>query len=838
MTPTAGVATGTLAGRRLLRCTRWDCFVAAYSLAYLVVHALTQVGPGWLRSADIVMYFGLAVATILAQIQIARSGLFDRRTRQAWGMLAASATMIFVSGAAWTAWKLLHGSPSLPDPGWSRWLTDASLPLATAGYLLFPRAAQVTLRDRRALLDALLLATAGMTVSWYFSGRAMYVSSIRPGVDDYVSNIGDLVVFTTAAFAYLRSRSRVMRTAIALSMAAIVWGVLADFFWSQAETLYRPGDAVDALWFASWIVRWASARYAWHATQRMQVTGADDVEVSYRSGIAPTAFVAAAYLLLAVIVLEKGPDAMLIAVAASLMTALLIVRQRAELTENQRLARATLAEGERFLALLTNASDRIAVVDGAYRVAWTSPSCTDLVRIGEAFSDVIHPDDRERTMRWLGGATPQGDALPLTCRVRGKDGAWSQLELRIADRRDDPRVRGFVVNGRDVSGERALEQRLRRTATLVTLHDIAGRIAHTFNNLLAVIAGHAELLSVQLQDLPAAREDIASIRAATDRGAGITRQLLGFSGRHVIQPVHLPVAATIEALVPALGRSLPRGTTIDLSLADRHAHVLFDRAQFEQVLVNLVANARDAMPAGGVIGVSLDVEPPSSPTTDDAAAALVVVRIRDGGVGIEEQDLRHIFEPFFTTKAPGLGTGLGLAMVDTIVRRAGGHVTVESAPGAGTTVAVHLPLARGTSPESTVVAPEAAEPRGRGVVLLVDDETGVRRLSRRMLERAGFSVIEAASGGEAIAVAADAARQIDILVTDMMMPVVSGREVIARFTAMRPGTPIIVVTGFAAESKGSAPLPAAVRAIVAKPFSAASFLRAVSGALATDDGGR
>ena len=817
-----------------MRPTRGDAVVVAYAALFLVTLALQPGSDSPLRLANVWGYFGIGIATVVAQFANARDGDLDGQTRTAWKFLAVSSLWILIGGITWTAW--LATNPVNPDPDWSSWLTVSYIPFAIAAMLRFPRTERRATRDRRAQLDIALLAVAGLALSYHFSVRPLLVRPEPVRLVEYLTHLGEWGVFVAASVAFIRARSRVMRTAISLALAAHVGSVLADASWFVDQTTYQPGDLIDGLWFVTWVLRWTSARYAWHAIRAARARGDDDRDNTYRSGLAPTAMVAGAYVLLFAVVIGHRGGALEIAAITGVLTLLLIVRLRAELLENQRLTQQTLAQGERFRALLSHAADYIAVLDDAERFVWASPAFT---RGGAAaatpFADLVHPDDRADTMRWLTAHGPRGAALPRTCRLAGPGGTWTDVELRVEDRRDDTHVRGIVINGRDISGERALEGRLRHAEKLVTLHDVAGRIAHAFNNLLAMIAGHAELLATEFHDDPVVRDDLAAIRAATDRGAGITRQLLGFSGRNVIQPVRLPVAATIEALAPALGRTLPEGTTIALQFGDRNAHVTFDRAQFEQVLVNLVANARDAMPGGGVIRVSVTNEAlDASPDDRGGETTGIVLRIRDAGVGIAADDLQHIFEPFFTTKAPGLGTGLGLAMVDTIVRRAGGRVSVESAVGIGTIVAVHLPLARPMTPLSIVAVAETPEPTGRGVVLLVDDEPGVRRLSRRMLERGGFTVIEAAGGAEAIAICDDGARAIDILVTDMMMPGVSGRDVIARFSAARPGTPIVVVTGFAAESERREPLAPEVKSIVAKPFTATNFLRAVNNALGLD----
>jgi CheY-like chemotaxis protein/anti-sigma regulatory factor (Ser/Thr protein kinase) len=287
----------------------------------------------------------------------------------------------------------------------------------------------------------------------------------------------------------------------------------------------------------------------------------------------------------------------------------------------------------------------------------------------------------------------------------------------------------------------------------------------------------------------------------------------------------------ITGLLPTLGRLLPRDIALSIEGEPPTLAVRIDAAQFEQVVVNLVANARDGLsgvPQGGRVRVSV-VERGSE----------VAIMVTDDGVGIPDSVLPRIFEPFFTTKAPGRGTGLGLAMVASIIKRAGGRVEVASEAGHGTTFTIVLPAAEAEAalPLPIPTRGEASPSHGapaRGVchtVLLVDDDPLVRNSSRRMLERGGYLVLEAAEGADALALARDPEQQIDLLLTDLLMPGLSGREVIAGFRELRPGVPIVCVTGFAAEQEdGSAPA-LQVHAIVAKPFTMAVLTRTLAEAL-------
>ncbi|MBC7895471.1 MAG: response regulator, partial [Cytophagaceae bacterium] len=631
-----------------------------------------------------------------------------------------------------------------------------------------------------------------------------------------------------AAIAYLRARDSATRGAVSLLLGAHVMYILSDFVWLKWEATYTPGHWLDAMWFAAWAIRWAAARYALHRRDD-GVTEGDERE-SYRGGIAPSIFVAGAYTVLVVTVFGGASvDAVAIGVVATVMTGLLLARQGVELRENRRLAQATLAQTARYRSLLTQATDFVMVVDKRLVVAYASPSVirAGLATTGSTFTQLVHPSDADALEGWLDRVHGSAE-IAHQCRMRAEHGAWRDVELRVQDLRDDPHVRGYVINGRDISDEVALEARLRQAHKLAALHDLAGRIAHAYNNSLASIQGHAELLALEAAQSGAPTEEADAIRSAAERGAGITRQLLGFSGRHVIQPVLLEPAAVLGDLMPTFLKLLPDGIDLQVDAGPRGGMVVFDRAQLEQVLVNLVANARDAMPHGGTLRVSTRV-------TSDAGqpgSGRVVLEVSDTGTGIPDELRSRIFEPFFTTKSPGQGTGLGLAMVETIVTRAEGTIDVQSAAGHGTTFRISLPLAEARTRNPTPVVAVRVAPTGTGFVLLVDDEPAVLRASSRMLRRAGFEVMEASSGAAAIEVVRGTAR-IDVLVTDYMMRQVSGRDVMEACRRIRPGVPIVCMTGFAAESDDAGPLAVQVHAIVAKPFSSAALVGAVSAALAS-----
>jgi PAS domain S-box-containing protein len=813
-----------------MRRYRHEIGVGLYVIVYLVTLAfVTPGGSGVLSGLNNVLYFGMGAVTIWSQLQVARRAGTDRRTRRGWYLLAASAACIVLGGVVWTALLAVNKSMA---PLANLVLETTYIPLAIAAFLAFPVNPGFSLRDRRTLLDAALCAIGALALSWHFGILPMLQAPAGSvSLLDEIPIAGAWVVACAGSLALLRVASGTTRSAVGLALAGHLAFILTNYFWNRAGATYAPGDWVDALWFSAWVLRWASARRALHAS-----VAAPAVEAAESRKMGPSLFVVGAYcLLLLALVNDPSDSAIDFALAATAMTTLLLIRQRVDLSENRRLTHATEVQAARFRSLVASGMDFVLVVAPTLAVRYASPSLDRVAgRLeGRSFVDALHPDDQEGMRRWLAGRRTSADARPFRCRLGVHDGSWRDVEFRAQDLRRDPEVQGFVINGRDISIELELEEQLGHARKLATLSDMSGRIAHAFNNTLAVLSGHAELLEQELPAESPAREDIGAIRAAAERGAGITRQLLGFNSRYVIRPELVYPHEVVTGLRPTLGRLLSRNVTLNIEGEAPTLAVRIDAAQFEQVVVNLVANARDGLsgvPQGGRVTVSV-VERGSE----------VAIMVADDGVGIPDAVLPRIFEPFFTTKAPGRGTGLGLAMVASIVKRAGGRVEVASEAGHGTTFTIVLPAAV-TEAEDAPAVPvpvrgETSPPHGTpasGVchtVLLVDDDPLVRHTSRRMLELGGYQVLEAPDGAAALALAEDLNQQIDLLLTDLLMPGLSGTDVIAGFRPLRPGVPIVCVTGFAAEQEGGSALALQVHAIVAKPFTMAVLNRAITEAL-------
>jgi PAS domain S-box-containing protein len=378
-----------------------------------------------------------------------------------------------------------------------------------------------------------------------------------------------------------------------------------------------------------------------------------------------------------------------------------------------------------------------------------------------------------------------------------------------------------------------LERQLRQSQRLESVGQLAGGVAHDFNNLLAVISNYAAFVGDAVAqdgsqvDWRSVREDVRQIQLAADRAAELTRQLLAFARRDVQRPRSLDLNEVVTRIEQLLIRTLGAHVILKTDLASQLCAVLADPGQIEQVLVNLAVNARDALPSGGTVVVQTSVA-----DVDGSHAASRVglppgryacLKVSDTGVGMSADIIDRAFEPFFTTKPTGEGSGLGLAAVHGIVTQAGGYVQIYSEPDIGTTVTILLPaVGQGTWPEPP---PDQEPRRGRGeTVLIVEDEPALREVTRRILSRSGYHVMAAATGHEAIEIAAGHTGDIDVLLTDVVMPGMLGREAAERIRALRPGLKVLFMSGYAEGVLDGKGIVAAGVSLIQKPFSEAQLL--------------
>ena len=382
----------------------------------------------------------------------------------------------------------------------------------------------------------------------------------------------------------------------------------------------------------------------------------------------------------------------------------------------------------------------------------------------------------------------------------------SELEERVLARTADLQ-RAYDELQRQIEvrekTERALvrsEAQLRQSQKLEAIGRLAGGIAHDFNNLLTVILSYSDMLLHDLPPTDPRHAEITQIQRAGVRAADLTRQLLAFSRQQVLDPSNLDVNEILTALSNILTRVVGEDVELRMQLGANLGSVRADRSQIEQVIMNLVVNARDAMPDGGRITIrteflELDEELAGS-HLEVLPGPYVMMSVSDTGIGMDKETQAQIFEPFFTTKEQGKGTGLGLSTAFGIVKQSGGSIWLYSEPGSGTTFKIYLPRVRNAADAAPDAGTGAELPRGTETILLVEDEEQVRIVAGSILRRAGYTVLQASSPGEAISIADRAADSIDLLVTDVIMPKMNGRQLADRIVTAKPGIKVLFMSGY------------------------------------------
>jgi signal transduction histidine kinase len=351
---------------------------------------------------------------------------------------------------------------------------------------------------------------------------------------------------------------------------------------------------------------------------------------------------------------------------------------------------------------------------------------------------------------------------------------------------------------------RQSEERLRQSQRLDAIGGLAAGVAHDFNNVLAVIIGHADLLLYELAASDANRESVEEIRGAAARAADLTRQLLAFSRQQILQPQKTELSRVVAGMSKMLRRLIGEDVTLAIVAPPELGPVLVDPGQMEQVVLNLAVNARDAMPLGGALTIeTADVEVDEARASEHAGVKpglYVTLSVTDTGTGMDAATQARIFEPFFTTKEPGRGTGLGLATVFGIVQQSGGTISTMSVPGRGTTFRIYLPRVADGAGLEPALAPARSRSqtslRGHETLLLVEDDDAVRAMLRTVLRKYGYRVLEAASGPEALALCETVSGAIDLVLTDVVMPQMSGRQFAQLFEDRRPGVSVLYMSGY------------------------------------------
>jgi PAS domain S-box-containing protein len=479
-----------------------------------------------------------------------------------------------------------------------------------------------------------------------------------------------------------------------------------------------------------------------------------------------------------------------------------------DMTQGRQMAEALHASERRYRLVAESMHDIVTLHELDGRIVFISPSVRDRLgwdvaqMKGRSLYDLVHPDDRARLESRLSGATAEEGSKPAVWRCKGRDGSWRWLETNTAVVEDgEPEgARRLLCTSRDVTDRKNLEEQLRQAHRMEAIGRLAGGVAHDFNNLLTVILGYASHLEHELSPEDPVAIQATEIRGAAERAARLTQQLLAFSRQQVLQPRVVDLNETVTNLTSMLQRLIGSHVRLDVHITEGIWTVLVDPGQIEQVLMNLVVNARDAMPRGGTITIRTSTERLAAHRSQQGvpipAGDWVVFEVADTGEGMPAAIVSRIFEPFFTTKALGQGTGLGLSMVYGIVKQSGGFIFCDSTPGKGTTMRVYLPRAQ-AAVEQAVPGVTVGTARG-GTILVVEDEPAVRGLLSAVLQKAGYKLHEASSGAEALA-ELERIPHLDVLITDVIMPEMTGVEVARRVVQQRPGTAVLYMSGYADE---------------------------------------
>jgi PAS domain S-box-containing protein len=505
-----------------------------------------------------------------------------------------------------------------------------------------------------------------------------------------------------------------------------------------------------------------------------------------------------------------------------------------------------VAQEELFTLIGENAADMIAVVTVQGERLYNSPSYEKL--LGYTPADLektsayeqIHPDDKPAVKAAAEEAKKTGIGRRVEYRIRHKSGEWRVLESTAsAVRNAHGAVEKLIIVNRDITERRQLEQQLLLSQRLEAVGKLSGGIAHDFNNILGVIIGYSEALQETMAADDPMREAVDEIEKAGQRAAALTQQLLAFSRKQVLEPKILDLNSIVADVEKMLRRLIGADVELEITPDPTIGKVKADRGQIEQVILNLAVNARDAMQQGGRLKIetrNADLD------ANDARRKRYVVpghyvmlEVSDTGMGMSAEVQSHIFEPFYTTKEQGKGTGLGLATVYGVIKQSGGYIWLESEIGKGSTFQVYLPRAEGVEEETPRVEP-SFKSHGPGTILVAEDEPSLRKLTCNTLKESGYRVLEAEDGAKAIEIAAQFDKDIDLLLTDIVMRGMNGRELAEQMSSGHPGMKVLYMSGYTDGAVATHGVLESGIVILRKPFTRKQLQQSVGEMLAKTAG--
>ena len=789
--------------------------------------------------------------TILA-FRASRQQALDVRTRRAWSILTLAFLVYFVANLMWSYYEIFSGQGLAVT--WADAAYLAYYPLTLAGLLMFPMARSGRSRLTFALDSSTVMIGASMVI-WYLILRPIALAEQTSTLETFITvayPVSNTVLLFGVVALLLKRPDKKVRLALGILMAAIVFDVIADFGYSYQtlQSSYEGGNWPDCFYAASFFLMGLSAQFQWMRASDSKPRELNLINQSSPFPWLPYLAVGLAYSLLLTVAYRHAHESeahiVWLVIGAFVITGLVVVRQIIALRENSRLLaeRATRATEARFVSLVEQSSDVITIMEPNGKILYESPSVERVFgysvaeALGRKLGEYIHPDSKAEVSAVMARLCKEpGTRGHLEFRLLHKDGHYVDVEAVLTNLLDDPNIGGIVINSRNIAERRQAEEalresevQLRQSQKMDAVGQLAGGVAHDFNNLLAVIIGYSDMLLARTS--PAlneeARRKVEQIGKAGHRAAGLTRQLLAFSRKQVLQPKLLDLNAVVGDMDKMLKRLIGEHIEMRTILNPNLGTVKADPGQVEQVLLNLAVNARDAMLLGGKLTIETANVVLDSQFTQTHRAVepgpYVMLAVSDSGVGMSEDVRSRIFEPFFTTKEKDKGTGLGLSTVYGIVKQSGGSIWVYSEPGQGTTFKVYLPCVDQIA-DISEAAPPSADYRGTETVLLVEDEDLVRQIASEMLMTNGYRVLQAQHGNEAVDVSLNHEGVIDLLVTDVVMPVMGGPELARRLAKTRPEMRVLYISGYTDGDIVHSGVLQERTAFLQKPFTAEAFGR-------------
>jgi PAS domain S-box-containing protein len=790
------------------------------------------------------------------------------RVRRAWKILAVAFFTYFVGSSIWFYYEVVLGIQ--PAVSWADPAFLTCYPLLLWGVLSFPMAHRDGKTRLTFGLDAGTVMLGAVMVIWHFLLRPIAMAESSGLLESLVTlafPVGATVSLFGIVVVVLRKPEEGVRRALAVLTLGIIGVAVGDLGYAHQalQGVYQGGNWPDKFYMGGFFLMALSGQYQyWRASRRSGEAeqSAQPEPVLTRDGKftfswLPYLGIALGYGVLLVVCFKDmvengdGPLDELI-IGAVIITGFVVARQVAAVRENVRLLRERAARQseERFRSLVQHSSDIITVLEADLTIIYESPSVEAVLGyeakglVGRGIFTLLHHDDRQKAEAFFAAVMREPGATALgEHRLRHRDGTLLNIESVGTNLLHDPNVRGIVLNSRNVTERkrveealRVSEEQLRQSQKLESIGTMAGGIAHDFNNLLTVISGNTQLVLAKLDPDSQPHQRLVEVEAATDRATTLTRQMLAFSRRQQLERKTINLNDTIGEILKLLRRTIGADVDLCFQAAGNLSTVFADPAQIEQVVMNLVINACDAMPQGGRLTIDTD-----NATLDErfiqnhplaAPGRYAHIVVSDTGTGMDDVTLARIFEPFFTTKEVGRGTGLGLSMVFGIVKQHNGLIEVSSWLGKGTTFNIYLPV----DDKAVAEVERIVQPALRGgteTILVVEDEESLRKLTQMCLEDLGYRVLLARDGVEAMELYRANSGKINMVIMDVVMPRMGGQEAYEQIRSSGSDVPVIFMTGYSSEMAQSQFIEKSGAPLLRKPYKVEALGRKVRETLDT-----